>query len=196
MIDVIRAILEDEKYVLQEFGGRLKLYNGNPNIYPEDYIEIDKTTNTDRYTIFEVHRDNKQFQLEAGKEEAAFYAAVMYKRLFDNVVDRVKARNIRNYVSSGDEETAVDCIKSWFSNSIYSMGVEDYFKISFIQTDDKVDVKFGGEYIAEGVSVARGYVVLYNFCEKLQTIIRFCDKIQKRTSYTFDREKIMKMYIL
>lgn len=179
MIDAIREILEDEKYVLQEFGGKLKLYNGNPNIYPEDYIEIDKTTNTDRYTIFEVHRDNRQFKLEAGKEEAAFYAAVMYKRLFDNVVDRVKARNIRNYVSSGNEKKAVDCVKSWFSNSIYSMGVEDCFKISFIQTDDKVDVKFGGEYIAEGVSVARGYVVLYNFCKNCKPLFAFVTRFKK-----------------
>lgn len=196
MINRIQVLLQDEKYHIQEFDKKIILFKGNLNVYPEDYIEIEKSTAIDKFIVSEVHRDEKQFKIETEKEEASIYAVVIYKKLYDNIVDRMKARSIRNYVNSGEEEKALICIKEWFNDSVYSIDTEDSLRISLIQSGDKVDVKFGGEYLIENASKARGYVVLYNYCEKLRNITLFCDEIQKRMNCNVNREKIMKMYIL
>lgn len=197
MINKIQVLLQDEKCQLQEFNKKIILFKGNLNVYPEDYIEIEKATGIDKFIISEVHRDEKQFKIETEKEEeASIYAVVMYKKLYDNIVDRMKARSIRNYVNSGEEQKALGCIMRWFNDIVYSIETEDNLRISLIQSGDKVDVKFGGEYLAENVSKARGYVVLFNYCEKLRNITLFCDEIQKRMNCTVNREKIIKMYIL
>lgn len=196
LINRIQVLLQDEKYHIQEFDKKIILFKGNLNVYPEDYIEIEKSTAIDKFIVSEVHRDEKQFKIETEKEEASIYAVVIYKKLYDNIVDRMKARSIRNYVNSGEEEKALICIKEWFNDSVYSIDTEDSLRISLIQSGDKVDVKFGGEYLIENASKARGYVVLYNYCEKLRNITLFCDEIQKRMNCNVNREKIMKMYIL
>lgn len=196
MINRIQALLQDEKYHLQEFDKKIILFKGNLNVYPEDYIEIEKATAIDKFIVSEVHRDEKQFKIETEKEEASIYAVVMYKKLYDDIVDRMKARSIRNYVNSGEEEKALSCIKGWFNDSLYSIDTEDSLRISLIQSGDKVNVKFGGEYLAENASKARGYVVLYNYCEKLRNITLFCDEIHKKMNCNVNREKIIKMYIL
>lgn len=196
MINRIQVLLQDEKYHLQEFDKKIILFKGNSNVYPEDYIQVEKTTTIDKFIVSEVHRDEKQFKIETEKEEASIYAVVMYKKLYDDIADRMKARSIRNYVNSGEEEKALSCIKGWFNDSVYSIGTEDCLRISLIQSGDKVNVKFGGEYLAENASKARGYVVLYNYCEKLRNINLFCDEIQKKMNCDVNREKIIKMYIL
>ena len=196
MINIVQVLLQDEKYHLQAFDKKIIIYKANLNVYPEDYIEIEKATEIDKFIVSEVHRDEKQFKIETEKEEACICAVVIYKKLYDSIVDRVKGRCIRNYVNSGEEEKALDCIRGWFDNSVYSIDIEDSQRISLIQSGDKVDVNFGGEYLVENVPKDRGYVVLYNYCEKLRNITLFCNEIQKRVSCTVNREKIIKMYIL
>ncbi len=194
MINKIQVLLQDEKCQLREFNKKIILFKG---VYPEDYIEIEKATGNDKFIIFEVHRDEKQLKIETENEvEASIYAVVMYKKLYDNIVDRMKARIIQNYVNSGEAEKALGCIMEWFNDSVYFIDTEDRLRISLIQSGDKVDVKFGGEYIVKNASKARGYVVLFNYCEKLRHITLFCDKIQNIMNCTINREKIIKMYIL
>ncbi len=196
MINKIQVLLQNEKYHLQEFDKKIILFKGNLNAYPEDYIEIEKATVINKFIVSEVHRDEKKIKIETEKEEAAIYAVVIYKKIYDDIVDRIKARNIRNYVNSGEEEKALSCIKGWFNDSIYSIYTENSLRISLIQSGDKVNIKFFGEYLAENATKARGYVVLYNYCEKLRNITLFCDEIQKWMNCNVNREKIIKMYIL
>lgn len=196
MITRIQELLQGENYHLQESDKKIIIFKKNVNVYPENYIEIEKASAINKYMVYEVHRDEKQFKIEAEEEEASICAVVIYKKLYDRTIERMKARKVRNHVDTGDEEMALDCIKEWFNDSIYSIGKEDNLKISLIKSGDKTDVKFGGEYLVKGVSKARGYVVLYNYCEKLQNITLFCDEIQNLKNYPINREKFIKMYIL
>ena len=56
---------------------------------------------------------------------------------------------------------------------MYSIGHEEHLKVSLIKEEDKVNVKFEGEYLVQNVSINRGYIVLYNYCEKLKCISLF-----------------------
>ncbi|MBC1639985.1 hypothetical protein HB950_14175 [Listeria welshimeri] len=197
MINIIRNFLEDEEYNLNEFDNKVILYKEKANHFPEDYIEIEKEILTGIFTVYEIHRDARQIKLETkDEEEASICATILYKKLFDNVVNRVKARHIRNYIRSGQSEKALRCSIECFDRSVYSIGYEDPMKISLMQIGDKVDVKFGGEYLAESATLCRGYVVLYNYCEKLAYISAFYDRIQNQFKCIINREKIFKWYIL
>ena len=189
-------LLRGEEYTLKEINGRIVLYRGNSTIYPEEYIEIEKQNSNDKFIVAEVHRDIKQIKKETEKrEEAAIYAVIIYKRLYDNIVNRMKAKDIREYLNHGEEEKALNCIVGCFDNSIYSIDYEDRMKISLIYAGDKADVKFGGEYLAENVTLSRGYVVFYNYCEKLQYISSYCDEIQEKINFDMSREKVFRLYI-
>lgn len=105
MINIIHILLQDEEYKLKEFDGKIMLFKGTSTIYPEEYIEVEKTTSTGKFIVSEVHRDVKQIKVKADKkEEAGVYAAIVYKKLYDDIADRIKARNIQNYIYMGEGE--------------------------------------------------------------------------------------------
>ena len=196
MIHTIQMLLQGEEYNLKELNGRIVLFGGNSTIYPEEYIEIENQISNDKFIVAEVHRNVKQIKKETGKrEEAAIYAVIIYKRLYDNIVNRMKARDIREYLNRGEEEKALNCIVDCFDNSIYSIDYEDRMKISLIYVGDKADVKFGGEYLTENVTLSRGYVVFYNYCEKLQYISSYYNKIQEKINFDMSHEKVFRLYI-
>lgn len=196
MIHTIQILLQGEDYSLKELNGRIVLFGGNSTIYPEEYIEIENQISNDKFIVAEVHRNVKQIKKETGKrEEAAIYAVIIYKRLYDNIVNRMKARDIREYLNRGEEEKALNCIVDCFDNSIYSIDYEDRMKISLIYVGDKADVKFGGEYLAENVRLSRGYVVFYNYCEKLQYISSYYNEIQEKINFDMSHEKVFRLYI-
>lgn len=197
MINLIQVLLCDEKYILKEYDRKIVLFKGNSNVYPEEYIEIEKEILIDKFIISEVHRDVRQIKIETEKkEEASLCAVVIYKRLYDDIVNRMRARSIRNYLKLGEKEKALACGIECCDNSVYSIDYEDSLRISLIQSKDKVDVKFGGEYLAQSAALSRGYVVFYNYCEKLKHISLFCAEIQKRLEFDINREKILRLYIL
>lgn len=174
---------------------KIVLFQGNANTYPEDYIEIRRIS--DRYVVSEAHRDVKQVRVETEKkDEAQIYAIVIYMRLYDDVADKLVARNIRSYLNSGEEKKARDFIDNNFDNVIFSIGEEDKQKISLIETKDGIDVKFDGEYIVRNVTLSRGYVAFYNYCEKLKHIVFIYDEIQKNVDFVLNRERILRLYIL
>jgi hypothetical protein len=188
--------LKDSKYNVVESHKKLVLFQGEmSNYYPEDYIEIEYSL--DKYLVYEVHRDKKLIKAQTErKDEANIYAIVLYKRLYDDIVDRVATRTIRNYLDLGGEKKVIDYITSKFDDSLYSIGSEDSTKISLIKLENKLDVKFNGEYLAEAATLSRGYVVLYNYCEKLKYISIFCDEVQRKVNYELNLKKIMELYIL
>lgn len=197
MINIIEILLQKEKYKLIQTDKTIIIFKGNSDTYPEDYIEIEKATDIDKFVVSEVHRDKKQIKVETEKEEEAIiYAVVVYKRLYDDIVDRIKARKIRNLLDAGEEKKALDSIFNSFDVSLFSINHEDDLKISLIHSQNKVDVKFGGEYLAEGATLSRGYVVLYNYCEKLKHISSFYKEMCKKIDCSIHLENILKMYIL
>ena len=196
MKNSIKILLQDENYSLQEFDKRIILYKRNRNVYPKVYVEVEKVAANNKYIVSEVHRDEKRIKIEIDKEEVPIYAAVMYKKLFGDGVDRTRATAIGSYVDSGEDEKALNCIMEWFDDTIYSVNAEDKHKISLIRSEDRISVKFAGKYLVENVSMTRGYVVFYNYCDKLQYISLFCDVIQNRMKCMIDRMKIISLFIL
>lgn len=197
MIKIISTLLQNEKFNIAEQGDTTILYETGLVNYPEDCVQIEHRPAAGKFVVSEVHRDIKQEKIETEKEdEAGIYAVVLYKRLYDEIVDRTKAIDIRNCLDAGDERKALDSIINRFDTSLFSIDIEDKLKISLIHTENNVDVKFGGEYIAKNATLSRGYVVLYNYCEKLKHICSFYDEVCKKINSTINRETILKMYIL
>lgn len=194
LISIIRESLKNDRCKIIETDKKIVLFQEKGENYPEDYIEIEHIN--DKYMVSEVHRNQKQIKIETEKEEAAIYAIVLYKRLYDNIVDRIKARDIRSYMNAGEENKALECIISTFEDSVYSIDVEKESKISLIRSNDRANVKFDGEYLVENVSLSRGYVVLYNYCTKLHYITMYYDEMQKQLDCTVRCETIQRLYIL
>lgn len=184
-------------YHLKKQDKKIILFLGEENIFPEDYIKIEKSDLGDKVTVCEVHRNDVQVKIVSDSEEAPVFAAVFFKRMHDDIIDREKGRQIRNYVRLGEYAKALQYSLAEFEGSIYSIGNENNLKISLIQSeDDMIDIKYGGEYLAEKVSLSRGYVVLYNYCAKLKYISMYCDKLQRRLKCKLNQEKIKRCYIL
>lgn len=195
MINIIQLLLQNEKFEVLKDGDRIILSRSNLCGYPEVYIEIEKIH--DKFAVSEVHRDTKQIRIETEEEnEANIYAVILYKRLYDEIIDKVRARSIRRYLDAGEEKKALDCIAGDFDDALFSIDSEDKQKISLIHSSGGIDVKFGGEYLAENATLSRGYVVLYNYCEKLRYISSFYDEMCQQSDYTINRESTIKMYIL
>ena len=197
MINTIQVLLQNEEYILKKNDRKIVLFKGKLNIYPEDCIEIEGVILTGKFIVSEVHRDVKQISIETEKkEEAAIYAVIIYKRLYDDISDRMKARNIRKYLNLGKEDKALTCIINCFDDDIYSIGYEDRLKISLIRLENEIDIKFCGEYLVKGATLSRGYVALYNYCEKLQYISLYYAEMQKKVDFSIERERIIGLYIL
>lgn len=194
---MIERLFNDSQLCIQEYEKKFLLFKKSNICYPEDYVELEEVTSIGKFTVAEVHRGKKQIKAAtAKKDEAAIYAIVIYKRLFENITDRSKVRGIMEYIDLGKVEEALACAIEDFDNSIYAIGHEEKSKISLIQTADQIDVKFDGEYIAQNATLRRGVVVFYNYCTKLQYIFKFCDDMQKRTEQDANRKEIIKLYIL
>lgn len=197
MINIIQTLLQDEEYILKEYGGKIIFFKGNSRTYPEEYIEIERIGIIGKFIVFEVHRDVKYVKLETGKkEEACIYSVVIYKKLFDSVVERSGIRMIQKYLNAGEEEKALVCSIDHCDDAFYSIDYEECKKISLLRSEDRVDVKFGGEYLVQNVSLNRGYVVFYNYCKKLQYISSFCIEILSKLKININYEEIFKLYIL
>lgn len=195
LINIIQEILKDENYNLREIDEKVILSKGNCSL--EEHVEIEKDASTSIFTVFEVHRSERQIRLKTEDEvDATICAVIIYKRLYDDIIDRRKARQIRNYMNAGENEKALSCSIEDFDDSVYSIGYEDNKRISLMQTGGKIDIKFGGEYLAKDVTVSRGYVILYNYCKELQYIFSFYENMQNQLKSIINPEKMFKWYIL
>lgn len=62
------------------------------------YIEVEKVASSGKFIVSEVYRDKKRIKIETEKkEEADVYTVVLYKRLCDEIIDRMNAGRIANY---------------------------------------------------------------------------------------------------
>lgn len=190
MINLIKELLNDDKYYVKEFDTKILIYKG---IFPEDYIEIE---NTAKYIISEVHRDRRDIKIETiDEKEAVIYSVVLVKRFSADLINRETAKNIEDYIKSGQEEKALNIIENTFDVSMFSINIEDSSKISFLQQGDRVDIKYGGEYIAADIPLIRGYKVLYNYCKELEYIATYCNKIENQLNCSINQEKVKSLYI-
>ena len=142
-----------------------------------------------------LHRDEKKLVIEADIETAIIYAAVLYKKAYDPM-DESKRKYICNYAEKNKFDEVICSIRLWFSDDIYSIGIEDIKKISILNNNENIDVKFGGKYIVKNVSKISGYIVFYNYCEQLRNIKLFYEKIKANFKNDIEFHEIAKVYIL
>ena len=184
-------ILKDEGYAIFKKNNECIIYKNIDN-YPEDFIKIQKDNSTNY--IYEIHRNSSKLIITENIDNIAYvYAIILCKRLYDNL-DRKYARKIREYIEQGDENEVINIIKNNFDISTYSIGTEEYVKASFIKNESCIDIKFAGEYIVKNVSLSRGYVAFYNYCEKIKNIKIFIGEIKKKQC-DIDELKLTKLYL-
>lgn len=197
MINIIDDLLQNEDWNFKEMGDKIILFKGELNHFPEDYIEIEKKSLNEFFVVSEIHRDNKIIKSTTkNKVKACIYAVILYKKMFDNVANLLKVREIRNYAKAGENEKILKCFEEWFNNAIFSIGNENQTKISLIQNEYNADIKFGGVYLAKNINLSRGYVILYNYCEKLNHILSYYEKKISHLKYIVEFDQISKWYIL
>lgn len=194
MIKRIKELLQGVEYELWERETNIRLFREEyPGYYPEDYIGVDIT---DRYIVYEGHRDDKYVVLETkNPEETALYAVILFQRLWVYEGDYTTSRIVGEYVDNGEVEKAWDLIKRDIDDSYISMHYEEPSKISFLQRGEEVDIKYSGRYIVEGRSLRSGYVVLYNYARELQYITAYFDEIKDNINIPVNREDIYRLYI-
>lgn len=182
--------LADEGYAILRKPNEYCIYKNIDN-YQEDFIKVQKE-NSINY-IYEIHRNSsKLIKKEQSDDKAYVYAIILCKRLYDNL-DRKYVRKIKEHIEQGDENEVIKIIKDKFDVSIYSIGFEENSKVSLIKKENNVDIKFAGKYILSNVSMIRGYIAFYNYCEKIKSIKNFVDELNGK--FNCDKLELLRLYL-
>lgn len=137
----------------------------------EDYIVLCEKGKT--YYIYEVHRAERIMKMQdQDKKRAVIWAVILYKRMNDNTADRIITRKIRSMITDGDEASVKELFRE-FNEDIFSIGEETEDRLCLIGENGQASVVYNGTAIVTAVSLSRAYVVLYNYCRKLQEILSF-----------------------
>lgn len=167
----IQRFLESVGLQLQEDGKLTNVCATENRREIEDYIVLCEKGKT--YYIYEVHRAERIMKMQdQDKERAVIWAVILYKRMNDNMADRIVTRKIRSMITDGDEASAKELFRE-FNEDIFSIGEETEDRLCLIAENGQASVVYNGTAIVTAVSLSRAYVVLYNYCRKLQEILSF-----------------------
>ncbi|MDD8048717.1 MAG: hypothetical protein PHH04_03835 [Thomasclavelia sp.] len=193
--ELIKELLKDQHYRIIERADEIVLY-GEDEPYPEDYISIKSFLEKKEFVVYDGCRNVRYILFKTNDENlAAICGVIKYKRLDDNLIDRVTMKKIAECVESEGEQPALSFITNNFSDSVYSVGVEEYGKISLIKKDDKIDIKYLGKYIVKDEIIRIAYSVFYNYCLKLKYIKSYYySNVEKINSYV-SIEQVCEWYI-
>lgn len=90
---------------------------------------------------------------------------------------RWACRWIGEALEKGEEEAVIVHKRSWYGDSLCSIGKEEPARLSLIRTRKGADVKFAKRYVAQGVDAAMGYTVLDRCCRLLEIADKLCQKV-------------------
>lgn len=167
----IQRFLESVGLQLQEDGKLTNACETENLRVIEDYIVLCEKGKT--YYIYEVHRAERIMKKQdQDKERAVIWAVILYKRMNDNTADRIMTRKIRSMITDGDEASVKELFRE-FNEDIFSIGKETEDKLCLIEENGQASVVYNGTAIVTAVSLSRAYIVLYNYCRKLQEILSF-----------------------
>lgn len=167
----IQRFLESVGLQLQEDGKLTNACETENLRVIEDYIVLCEKGKT--YYIYEVHRAERIMKKQdQDKERAVIWAVILYKRMNDNTADRIMTRKIRSMITDGDEASVKELFRE-FNEDIFSIGEETKDRLCLIGENGQASVVYNGTAIVTAVSLSRAYVVLYNYCRKLQEILSF-----------------------
>lgn len=167
----IQRFLESVGLQLQEDGKLTNACETENLRVIEDYIVLCEKGKT--YYIYEVHRAERIMKKQdQDKERAVIWAVILYKRMNDNTADRIMTRKIRSMITDGDEASVKELFRE-FNEDIFSIEKETEDKLCLIEENGQASVVYNGTAIVTAVSLSRAYIVLYNYCRKLQEILSF-----------------------
>lgn len=179
---------------MRQRGEEILLYKrGFPRREPEDCITVERTQRG--YSVCEVHQGSRTVRAQTAREqEAAAYGAVLCERMFRKAADQSRGKWIRTCIDQGREREVADSMNRRMGGSLCCIGREDPRRLSLLKTPSGADVKFAGEYLAEGASLSRAYVVLDNFCERLEEACGLWRRLES-SGIMADRTRILKLYL-
>lgn len=167
----IQRFLESVGLGLNEDGKLMNVCETENRRDLEDYIVLCEKGKT--YYIYEVHRAERILKKQdQDKERAVIWAVILYKKMNDNTSDRIMTRKIRSVVTDGDEAAAKELFRE-FNENTFSIGEETEDRLCLLGDNGQASVVYNGTTIVTAVSLSRAYVVLYNYCRKLQEILSF-----------------------
>lgn len=194
MIKLIQELLSKYRCKVSNFEKKIIISDVNIENFPEDFIEISK--GDELFYINEVHRSEKKLKYETKKEENVIViTVVLATRLYYELTNPEIAESIRKYIKSDEEVYVQKLLEKNVSNDSYSIGREDFNKISFIKSSEKVNIMFHGRYIAKDASLSRAYVVLYNFSKELSFVRELYVELKKKVGFDLDISRIEELYI-
>lgn len=148
------------------------VYETEKRTMPEDYVMLRKEGEV--YNIYEVHRSERTLKKQDSDEErAAIWVSILYKKMHDNTADRTVTRKIRKRIAEENEESARELFRT-FNENTFSIGEVKKNRLCLTKKNEQASVVNDGTPIVTAVSLSRAYVVLYNYCRKLQEFLGFC----------------------
>ncbi|EDO57351.1 hypothetical protein [Clostridium sp. L2-50] len=162
-----------DKYGLSLKGFKDRLIVGKSEISEiENYIYIRKNVKM-LYDVCERHRNKDIVKVQDLSMEAAIIISiVLYKRMYDNILDYNATRELRKLLDENNIDKVITYFKQ-FSSDIYVIGGVEVNKLSLINNTYGYDILFNGKTIVENASLSRAYIVLYNYCKAISEIRKF-----------------------
>lgn len=182
-------LLDDGSLAVREWDGVAAVYRKeDPEGRPEAVTAALPEGNG--YDICAIRDMGKHVLAYAGStEEAVIFAAAAAWSLCAHMGELRAYRWIEEALGRGEEEAVIGRMRSWYGESLCSIGKEDPARISLIRTRKGVDVKFAKRYAARGTDAAMAYTVLDHCCRLLQTADKLCQKILE-AGIMVDQEKL------
>ena len=138
----------------------------------ENYIYIRKNVKM-LYDVCERHRNKDIVKVQDLSMEAAIIiSVVLYKRMYDNILDYNATRELRKLLDENNIDKVITYFKQ-FSSDIYVIDGVEVNKLSLINNTYGYDILFNGKTIVENASLSRAYIVLYNYCKAISEIRKF-----------------------
>ena len=155
----LHIYVEDENYI--------NFFSGSSDAQ-ENYIRIKKANNY--YWVEEIHRDDiKSVFDSANIDQAKIVASIVAVRLYSERKRDEKLTEIREMAIDGRYDEIEKIIKATFTDISFKIHEENDEGLALLkQVTGLYLLKFKGKEILNGMSIARGFAVLYNYCKNVE----------------------------
>lgn len=165
------GILDDGEFAIREWEWVAAVYRReDPGARPEAVTAV--LLERDGYDICAIRDMGKHVLAHAG-----------------NAGELRPYRWIQKALGKGKEDAVAGCMRSWYGDSLCSIGKEDPRKISLVRTRKGMDIMFARRYVARGADAAMAYIVLDRFCRLLEMADKLCQKVLE-AGITVDQEAL------
>lgn len=187
-------ILDDGNLAVREWQGVAAVYRREtPEARPEAVTAA--LPEGDWYDICAIRDMGKHVLAHAGDAgEAVVFAAAAAWSLSANAGELRPYRWIQEALEKGEEEAVDGRMRSWYGDSLCSLGKEDPYKISLVRTRKGMDVMYARRYAVRGADAAMAYTMLDRCCRLLETADKLCRKVLE-AGITVDQEALKRLMV-